>query len=312
MKSHKYSGNSLLLLFSLALAACAGTPDITPTENDIATALAAVVTQPAEFPTEIVDIAPTPEPVYVAVVNGVGITETSYLVSLAQFEAAQAETGLLLAADKSASQLVLESLVQRMLLAQGARTAGYLLDEAMLDARIAQLVEQVGGQEALLVWQAANGYTEASFREDLRLEMEAAWMRDEIIASVPESMPQVKARQIFFYDAYSAQRIYGQLQNGTAFQQAVDNNDPKDLGNLGWFPQGYLFSPEIEAAAFALEKGQYSEVIETEIGFHIVEVLERADDRPLSADARLTLGLAALDIWLAEKSASSLIEIYIP
>jgi hypothetical protein len=44
-----------------------------------------------------------------------------------------------------------------------------------------------------------------------------------------------------------------------------------------WTTRGALRSTEIDKALFSLEVGQMSEVIETEMGFHIVRVLERKD-----------------------------------
>lgn len=41
-------------------------------------------------------------------------------------------------------------------------------------------------------------------------------------------------------------------------------------GELGTFPQGQLY-PEIDEALFGLKKGQISDVIESEVGFHIVK-----------------------------------------
>jgi nitrogen fixation protein NifM len=41
-------------------------------------------------------------------------------------------------------------------------------------------------------------------------------------------------------------------------------------GELGTFEKGQLF-PEIEAALFKLKEGQFSDIIETEAGFHIVQ-----------------------------------------
>jgi len=45
-------------------------------------------------------------------------------------------------------------------------------------------------------------------------------------------------------------------------------------GDLGWQKRG-TFVPEFEATAYNLEKGQTSPVIETEFGFHFMQLLER-------------------------------------
>ncbi len=42
-----------------------------------------------------------------------------------------------------------------------------------------------------------NQHTPESLRQSLRLAAEAAWQRDQIIAQVPDTAEQVRARQIF-------------------------------------------------------------------------------------------------------------------
>ena len=57
----------------------------------------------------------------------------------------------------------------------------------------------------------------------------------------------------------------------------------------------------IEEAAFSLEIGQPSEILETDVGFHIIMVLEKEADRLLTPDALLSLQEKALLDWLQTK-----------
>ena len=70
-------------------------------------------------------------------------------------------------------------------------------------------------------------------------------------------------------------------------------------------PRGYLLETKIEEAAFNLQAGGYSDVIATEVGFHILRVLERDPARALSPDAYLTLQELALKEWVEEQRASA-------
>lgn len=288
----------------LLLGACGppNTPEATESPGNVETSTPAATETPV--PTA------TPEPV-AATVNGEGITLAVYEAHLARFEAAQAKTGTLLATEEAQSR-VLEDLIDRLLLAQGARQAGFVLDENMVAARLSKLVDGIGGQEALDTWLAANFYTRESFRQDLSLEIEAGWMREQIAASVPEAMEQVEARQILTYTQFEAERLLNQLENGTPFDTVLANNDPSGLGYLGWFPRGYLLHPAVEAAAFSLEVGEHSQVIETEIGYHIVQVIDKDPNRELTPDAHLTLQMQALQTWIDEKHDQSQIEIRFP
>ena len=86
----------------------------------------------------------------------------------------------------------------------------------------------------------------------------------------------------------------------------------KSGGDLGWFPQGYLTQPDVETAAFALQPGQYSDVIKSDLGYHIIYVIERDANHPLSVDARRALQEAKLKQWLADQKASATIVITLP
>ncbi|MCW5874898.1 MAG: SurA N-terminal domain-containing protein [Anaerolineales bacterium] len=248
---------------------------------------------------------------YVARVNGEGITANSYNANVRMFQEAQSQTGTLLAT-QDAQQVVIDNLVDRLLLAQAARQAGFVADDALLDGRLANITEQAGGAEAFAGWLATFGLTQAAYREELRLELEAAHQVAEISANVPTTAEQVWARQVLLPDQFSAERVLGQLESGTPFETVVINNDPRRQGTLGWFPRGYLLQIEVEAAAFALQPGQYSQVIETEIGFHLIEVLAHEADRPLSPQARQALQTQAVQAWLEQQRAGSAIEILLP
>jgi parvulin-like peptidyl-prolyl isomerase len=67
--------------------------------------------------------------------------------------------------------------------------------------------------------------------------------------------------------------------------------------------------PEIETAAFELQPGEISEVIESPLGFHILKVVDRSESRPLDPQARYELQLLALKNWLNEQRAISDIEL---
>ena len=102
-----------------------------------------------------------------------------------------------------------------------------------------------------------------AFRSDLRRQMAAASMRDQIAASVPATADQVHVKQILLYNADAAQQALGYLKAGWNFNDLAAQYDPVTKGELGWFPQGYLSDPAIETAAFALQPGQYSDIIQT-------------------------------------------------
>ena len=145
----------------------------------------------------------------------------------------------------------------------------------------------------------------------LSASIAAVWQRDQIINAVPETALQVHARQILVFDEESADEIYAQLESGADFATLSDAYDPLTGGDLGWFPKGYLFLPEIEEVAFELTPGDYSQVIETDYGFHIIQVIERDEEHELLPDVRKVLQQAALNDWLKTQREEGQIEIYL-
>ncbi len=55
-------------------------------------------------------------------------------------------------------------------------------------------------------------------------------------------------------------------------------------GDLGFVAKGDMGLPEIDAAVFKLKEGDVTPVIETEIGYHIVKVVEKKAPHPLEYD----------------------------
>lgn len=276
----------LTLWIALGLSACASffkpEPTLTP--------------QPTLTPEP-----PTATPVPMALtVNGEGITVEDFDAQVQRYLTSQKSLGKTVSAEDAAGA-VKDDLTAQLLLAQAARAEGFMLDQAGLQARLESLAAQVGGTDALSAWESAHGYTDEAFRSELQRAAEAAWMRDKIIAAVPSTAEQVHVQQILLYNQDTAQSFLIQLNGGVDFDDLAFQADQITRGDLGWVPRGYLLEPKIEEAAFGLEVGQHSDVIATDVGFHIVRILARDPQRPLSPDAYLALQELALKNWIKEQ-----------
>src|SRR5512139_2973015 len=279
-----------LILTALGLAACASPVPSGPTSTPAPTFTPAPPT-------------PTPEPMAMTV-NGEGITLAEFDSEVARFTAAQTALGKTVAS-MDATKAVIDDLTSQMVLSQGARAAGFVLDDSTLQARIDALASQVGGAQNLAKWQSDHGYNDQTFRSALRRSAEAAWMRDKIVAEVPSTAEHVHVQQILLYNQDTAQSFLQQLKDGADFDELASRADPTTRGNLGWVPRGYLLDPRIEEAAFNLPVGSYSDVITTDVGYHIVKVLEKDPNRILSPDAYRALQELALKNWIEQQRQQS-------
>ncbi|RLD01518.1 MAG: hypothetical protein DRI46_03590 [Chloroflexi bacterium] len=247
--------------------------------------------------------SPTPIPT-AAVVNGDLITLAEFQEELARYKAAVNRD--LTPEDQ---EIVITDLINLTLLAQAAKSEGYQVSDIALEERIAALDTE--GQP-LDDWLAAHGFTAESFRTYLKRALEAAWMRDEIIADVPYEMVQIHAQQILFYDLASAEAILAEIEEGKDFSQLAVTYDPQTKGDLGWFPPNFLTLSELDPVLFNLDIGETSDIIETEIGYHIIKVLEKEDKRSLDPAIRQILQEKEIDSWLERRWKLSTIDITLP
>ena len=297
---------AFLFVLALILAACRSAAPVepTPTSSPAEPTPAAASETPAPSPT------PTSLPAAV-LVNGEIIPLSYYQNEVLRYRASFAE-GETPPTDAEIQTTVLNSLIEQLLLAQQARQSGFTFTDADVQQRIDALLTQLGSGSALTDWMQVNHYDDAEFRYALKLSTEAAWQRDEIINAVPTAVEQVRARQIFAQTQAGAEHALTSLNSGASFDDLAWQYSPETGGELGWFPRGYLLYPDIEAAAFLLAPGEHSGIIQTEIGYHIIQVMERSDAHPLTTDARLSLQTQALAQWLEARRAEAKIELVLP
>ncbi|WP_054521712.1 peptidylprolyl isomerase [Thermanaerothrix daxensis] len=160
----------------------------------------------------------------------------------------------------------------------------------------------------------ATGLSEA----DLRALFKAFLLRDKLMkkldAEIPYEEEQVWARHILVKTEEEAKRVLDRLAAGEdwtkiAAEVSQDTSNKDRGGDLGWFGKGEM-SQAFEEAAFALtEIGQISQPVQTEYGWHIIQLLGR-EVRPMSADRRQQLLNQKYQEWLDAKKTELKVERY--
>ena len=289
---------ALILVLGILLSACTSTPTETPTAELPPTETSVPATKaPEPTPTE------TPIPAALSV-NGINIPMAYFQDELSRYKISFAE-GETVPDDVQATQAVIDYLTEQMLLASAARTEGYQASSEEIDQRIQALASQLGSAENLSNWTGANYYDVEEFRFFIGLGAEAAWKRDKIIATIPDATEQVRARQIFSISEIEINQAYNNLNAGADFGSLAKQYNPETGGELGWFPRGYLLVPQIEEFAFSAEINAHSPVIQSEIGYHIIEVTDKDPQHPLTTDAKLSLQAKALAAWLVDAKSKA-------
>jgi peptidyl-prolyl cis-trans isomerase D len=105
-----------------------------------------------------------------------------------------------------------------------------------------------------------------------------------------------------------AEDVLKQARSGAKFEDLAKKytEDPgtKDKGgDLGWLVQGQTV-PEFEKVAFSLPKGQISDLVRTQYGFHIIKVLDKETAHTKSFEEVKDSLRAPLMVTLADKQAS--------
>ena len=311
MKFRKKLLRTSLLIAGTFLLLSSGCKSVFLSPSEAETQTPAITITPVIEPS----ISPTPTEIsgpMAAIVNGEGIPLDFFESEVARYKLAMQNLGVELPAEEVIIETVLNDLIEQVLLSQAAREGGYELTDALIAERTTNLAEEMGGQAVLDEWMVAQGYTSQQFETSMRLSIGAAWQRNAIIETVTEAVEQVHARQIFARTEAGANRAFTSLNSGADFDDLAWEFNPETGGELGWFPRGYLTVPQVEEAAFTLPVGQYSEIIASELGYHIVMVIERSDSRLLTTDALQTLQRQALSDWITAAVDQAQFEVLVP
>lgn len=275
----------------------------------------------AETPAAATQQAATEE--LVARVNGRGISREEFddLVetNVSRYEM-QSNQAL---APEQVAQLrrqILEGLITRTVLEVETERLGITLSEDRFTETLVQFKGQFPNDDAYRSALLQQGFTEERFEKELRrqlvieelitsqvldgIALEEAELR-EFYEEHPEYFrrpEQVAARHIIISTRDSAdaadrsarrreledirRRIVAGEDFGDMARQYSQDGSAPDGGRLGTFGRGQMV-PEFEEAAFALEVGELSDIVETQFGYHLVQVTERTPERVIAfADAR--------------------------
>ncbi|GIN62850.1 foldase protein PrsA 2 [Robertmurraya siralis] len=187
---------------------------------------------------------------------------------------------------KSYGQNVLQQLVYEKILSEK-----YEVTDEELDAKFNEVKEQLGANFEMALMQY--NMTEESFKDSLKLDLlvEKAATADmevtdeEVQEYYDNYKPQIKARHILVEDEATAKEVKAKLDDGGDFAELAkeysqDPGSAEEGGELGWFGPGMMVQP-FEEAAYALDVNEISEPVKSDNGFHIIQVTEKEEKKPL-------------------------------
>jgi peptidyl-prolyl cis-trans isomerase C len=263
--------------------------------------------QPAAPP-----LAPEQIPEVVARVNGKEINKQELLEGAQQARMQMAQMGQQPPASPNAVfyRQVLDTLVGQTLLLQEAKAQGFTATDAEVERELSQVRAQLGTPEAFQQALAQQKMTEAELKERTRNKIAfAKFVQTQVVSDVPVTEQAIRA----FYDQNQkavtqperlhlrhilikvdantpepekqkarekAEALLERIEDGEDFAQlARENSDDqgsKDKGgDIAWWVRGQSV-PSFEQAAFALQEvNDLSPVVQTQFGYHVIQLLER-------------------------------------
>ena len=143
-------------------------------------------------------------------------------------------------------------------------------------------------------------------REQVEYSFRMQLLREKVMEEVTKDLKpveaQVWARHILVATEDEAKKVIEEL-NGEAdwttlaTTYSTDTGSKNNGGDLGWFGAGAM-DPEFEAAAFALtEVGQVSEPVQSQFGWHIIQLVGKAEN-PIDATRFETVKQNYFTDWL--------------
>ena len=191
----------------------------------------------------------------------------------------------------------LEQAIGAKLLLDRAQQLDLPVTAADIDAEVAKVVTQVGGEENFKKALEAQGITEIQFRKELEKGAKVNKLVEQACSGVAEPTEDEVAA---FYTAHKAEFVVPHqvlcqhilvkgsddaaldkikaireriVSGGADFaEEAKKNSDcpsGQEGGSLGWFGRGMMV-PEFDKVAFEMKKGEVSGVVSTQFGYHII------------------------------------------
>jgi parvulin-like peptidyl-prolyl isomerase len=255
-----------------------------------------------------------------ALVNGEPISMEYYQRQVAQVEAFFEEEGLDPESAEGQERLaqvrrqVLEQMVDQELIRQAAAEMGIAISDQELEVKIQEIVQQSGGQDEFESALQDTGTSYDDFKQMLLDQLLSDAVFNAVTGSISRVATQVHARHILLPTREQAEEVLTRLQGGEDFaflarEYSEDVSSRERGGDMGFFPEGVM-PPELEEVAFSLDPGQISEIVESQFGFHIVQVLEK-EEREISAETFEDLRQQAFMQWLQERREGASIERFV-
>jgi hypothetical protein len=157
------------------------------------------------------------------------------------------------------------------------------------------------------------GISKEQYEKIFETELLRKKLFEAVTADIALEQDQLWARHILVATEEEARAVIERLNNGEEFgalaaELSQDTGSGANGGDLGWFGKGAMVAP-FEEAAYALEVGEISEPVQSDFGWHIIQLIDRAT-LPMTTAEYEQARQAAFDDFLTKLREESEVTIY--
>jgi foldase protein PrsA len=174
---------------------------------------------------------------------------------------------------KTLKEDLMNLLIEEKVVAKEAKKLGIKVEKTEIDAEYDRLAQEQGEETLKKEIEDLYGWDLNTFREKIK----SALLREKLtekIATDDEINKDKKQKAEEVLAKAKAEEDFAKL----AKDYSEDPASATEGGDLGWFAKGAMVE-EFENVAFSLEKGQISDVVKTQYGYHIIKVTDKKDDQ---------------------------------
>lgn len=246
----------------------------------------------------------------VATVNGEEITLRDFEQT---FTRTQLETDS--ASYDALAAAVLNTMIEQVLINQAAAEMDISVPAEVVETELQASRELVEDHQAWEQWLADNLFTEEEFRVSLEEALLTQRVRDSVATVETTPVSQVHARHILVSTETEAQAVLTRLNAGEDFAALAadlsrDVTTREQGGDLGWFTEADLLTPELAAVAFETQPNEIAGPVETILGYHVIQTLEFGQREALP-DEQSARAANQFNEWLQQQVEQATIERYI-
>ncbi len=132
-----------------------------------------------------------------------------------------------------------------------------------------------------------------AYRDMVRTDLLTEKLRDYFASLLPGNMEQAHIQVMLVESEQVADDVVGEIEGGGNFTALLEefSSDPQVQGDLGWLPQELMPNLLIGDAVFGPEPGELIEIYDDsatkDVGYWIIEVTEKDEERGINARAIL-------------------------